>query len=103
MLLIPKEIMKTSATFINPWCIGLVAVCMLVLGSVLSEASTLIPYSDAGIPAQPAYVYTWNEPGCNSSFNGNFVDPTAPEGTKSFRISAPDCGWIGAGIFKRLN
>ena len=52
-------------------------------------------YRDAGLPAG-CDIITWA--GGGSSFNGDFVDTSAPEGIKSFRTEG--ASWIGWGVAK---
>jgi len=51
-------------------------------------------YNDIGIPAD-SEVWTWQ--GSVASFNGDYLDSTAPEGSKSFEVV--NNFWAGWGVF----
>jgi len=51
-------------------------------------------YNDAGIPGD-SEVWTWQ--GSGASFNGDYPDSTAPEGSESFRVV--NNSWAGWGVF----
>jgi len=51
-------------------------------------------YNDIGIPAN-SEVWTWQ--GSVASFNGDYLDSTAPEGSKSFEVV--NNFWAGWGVF----
>jgi uncharacterized repeat protein (TIGR02543 family) len=80
---------------------------LLALTSAASYAASnpddFIIYSDAGIPAAPADLFTWHDSSCSPTFNGKFSDPTAPEGKQCFQTAAPGCAWAGWGVFKHLD
>ncbi|HEY8240938.1 MAG TPA: hypothetical protein VIH35_05800, partial [Kiritimatiellia bacterium] len=61
----------------------------------VSSSGVLSVYSDSGIPPG-ASIFTWQ--GSVASFNGNFPDATAPEGTMSFYTSGNF--WQGWGVFR---
>jgi hypothetical protein len=75
--------------------IGLEPETMIRFNGAAASSGVYQVYSDAGAPVG-ASIYTWN--GGAASFNGNYVDPTAPEGTMSFYTYGSY--WQGWGVFK---
>jgi hypothetical protein len=78
---------------------------LLLTGITISAVSSVQAdiynvYRDVGIPAD-SKVWTWDQSqwgGPAASYNGDYADSTAPEGSKSFRVDNPGT-YAGWGVF----
>jgi hypothetical protein len=77
--------------------IGLEPETTIAVAAVVSTSGTYDVYSDAGIPAG-ASIFTWKDPLGSASWDSEYVDPTAPEGARSYYTFGSS--WQGWGIFK---
>ena len=88
------------------WSLVCCALCLasgpLTLASG-SDAEAFLVYSDAGIPAPPAALFTWYEANCSPSYDATYADNSAPEGQQSFRAAGGSCAWMGWGVFTNMN
>ncbi len=94
-----KERIGSDDTFrFNEAGIGVEPETRVTLVGPPTTNNTLQVYSDAGTPAGSS-LFTWY--GAAATFNGNYADATAPEGTMSF--STTGTLWQGWGVFLSTN
>lgn len=82
----------------------MMTVVFLVVSMGVSRADERVfsVLSDGGIPPPPAQLFIWPTNGCSNTYNDS-LDPTAPEGARSFVSASTDCPFFGWGVFTNMD